>query len=1135
MSPLKIVTINTRGLNDPVKCQSVFNFLCRGGGDIFLIQECSIAFKENYKLFENRWTYGQSVWSGDNKNRASGLAVLFNNRQLHIQRVERVIDGRLMLVDIEGRGTRFRVINAYCPTETQDRQMVLQTIQTLVYCGREVIIGGDLNCIVDIADRRSTSFVQLDVSSHILQNIIKDCKLIDVYRQINPSTPGYTWNNGKSFSRIDFLFTTLGITPLTSTVEPVPFSDHHKLDCTVEIHGSIRSGQGPWKLNTSLLDNPQVVSKYRGKLNQWFTLQPLFESLGEWWEDVKHKTRAFFIAEGKKAAAKKRALQKRLQAKLQRYYLMSLSGFDVNEDIVKLKKDMSKLYNEKSRGVLTRSRVQHLEENEKCTRYFFKKLGKARHCIEAVLDKDRKEVRGSQDILEVVKSFYSDLYQEKSISEQSMSYFLSHLTTKLNNTDRDLLERDLTINEITKAMQSMQSNRTPGLDGLPKEFYSTFWDQLKEPLLHVFKESFSKGILPPSLRTGSISLLLKKGDRKDLRNWRPLTLLGVDIKILSKALFFRMQPVIDELVGEDQTCGVRGRSMTDSLALVRDSYLYAQDRHLPLCLLGLDLEKAFDSISHQYFQAVLSQLNFGTKFRTWVDLLYSDISSTVLVNGNCSAPFRVKSGVRQGCPLSPTLFILAIEPLACALRHSKTIRGLPIPGATGKEAKLSLYMDDLTLLLTDNKSITDTLLICDEFTFASGTKINKEKSEILCLNWREPVEHLGLAQKNETIKVLGVQIGKNMEKNNWESKLPKIRGKLLQWQDRDLTMTGKVLVLKAEILASLTHLAATFPIPHGFLASLKKIIFQFMWGGQHEKLKREIMFRPLEKGGKGVPDMEGKLKAMFVTPIINACLKPQLGPSWAFFAMFWVGRSVLRAWGKRPSQNRPYAQTWPKMYDVVLSCLGKCAFQPRPDKLTRADMEQILSPQHSRLTPVGTLTEEHSTTVWSNVSNPLLLNKHKDLAWQIVHQCLPTRAFLERRGCTRSAKCPRPSCGDSETVQHLFWSCPTATSVWSLVLPWLQALYRSPQCYEDIAYGCLKRNPTDEMEKWWVVINCVKESLWKARNVQVSRKYGMPQELVVRCMLNIFSDYLLQDMSTKQKRNKILLWKIPEIPLFENV
>lgn len=162
----------------------------------------------------------------------------------------------------------------------------------------------------------------------------------------------------------------------------------------------------------------------------------------------------------------------------------------------------------------------------------------------------------------------------------------------------------------------MENNKTPGLDGLPKEFYVTFWDQLKDPLLEVYKESFSTGTLPPSLQEGSIPLLFKKGQKEDLKNWRPLTLLGVDAKILSKALFFRVQPIVDTVVHIDQTCCVPGRSMSDSLALVRDSYLYCQDRNLPLCILGLDLKKAFDSVSHHYLKAVLTHLNFGQVFKS---------------------------------------------------------------------------------------------------------------------------------------------------------------------------------------------------------------------------------------------------------------------------------------------------------------------------------------------------------------------------------------------------------------------------------------------------------------------------------------------------------------------------------------
>lgn len=241
--------------------------------------------------------------------------------------------------------------------------------------------------------------------------------------------------------------------------------------------------------------------------------------------------------------------------------------------------------------------------------------------------------------------------------------------------DRTLLDEDIMIDEITRAMLSMQNNKAPGLDSLPKEYYFTFWEQLSLPLFLVYKESWDKRVLPLSMNKGVISLFWKKGFKKDLRNWRPLTLLGVDIKILAKALFFRLQSVIPKLIGVEQTCGILGCKMTDSLAVIRDSYLYSQEWNNPLCVLGIDLEKAFDNVNHTFLMKVLNNLGFGEGFRRCIQVLYNSCSSVVIVNGALTATVAVKSGVRQGRPLSPILFILVMEPLACALRLNESIKG----------------------------------------------------------------------------------------------------------------------------------------------------------------------------------------------------------------------------------------------------------------------------------------------------------------------------------------------------------------------------------------------------------------------------------------------------------------------------
>lgn len=104
-----------------MKCQSAFTFLYSEGHDIFLLQECNIPYREHYKSFQDRWAFGPSIWSGDNNSKASGVALLFKGQSFNIQKEQRVIDGRLLCVDVDWCHVILRIINVYCPPELQDR------------------------------------------------------------------------------------------------------------------------------------------------------------------------------------------------------------------------------------------------------------------------------------------------------------------------------------------------------------------------------------------------------------------------------------------------------------------------------------------------------------------------------------------------------------------------------------------------------------------------------------------------------------------------------------------------------------------------------------------------------------------------------------------------------------------------------------------------------------------------------------------------------------------------------------------------------------------------------------------------------------------------------------------------------
>ena len=334
------------------------------------------------------------------------------------------------------------------------------------------------------------------------------------------------------------------------------------------------------------------------------------------------------------------------------------------------------------------------------------------------------------------------------------------------------------------------------------------------------------------------------------------------------------------------------------------------------------------------------------------------------------------------------------------------------------------------------------------------------------------------------------------------------------------------MVIKAEIYASLTYLAATLPVTKEFLTPLRRAMFTFLWGSQQERVKREIMYRPTEKGGKAVPDLGTKLEALFLTPIINAVLIDNNTSLWSYFAKFWVGHMVTRKFGKRLPLNTPYAETRPELYEKANNLIKAAKFENNVvGKVNRVLVEKSLSPQTARLVPVGVLIENECVQVWKNVNCKILLNVHKDLAWSSVHNCLPTRAFLHRRGCSRNSKCPRENCNGDENVNHLLWSCPHSQRVWGFLRPWLADLYRDPTV-SDAIYGDLHSKEFEKWARWWAVVNCIKEAIWKCRNVLVFKKFSIPPETVAKLAMSVVRDYILKERKQYNNVELIELWKL---------
>lgn len=235
-------------------------------------------------------------------------------------------------------------------------------------------------------------------------------------------------------------------------------------------------------------------------------------------------------------------------------------------------------------NVVFLARVRDLEEGEKPTSYFFQamKVGRSAEMIPGLRGAGGL-VTGVQQMLGIAEAYYTDLFSMRPCDLEAQEACLSFLEARLSEEEVRGLEAPLTSEEVLGALSSMRDERAPGSDGLPKELYRGFWDVLGQDLVDVHRAILERGALSPSMRKGTVALLFKAGERCEL-NWRPLTLLNCDYKVLSKVATVRLKKVMASIVSPDQVCGVPGCSISWNLMAVRDVLDWVKDRRMPLAL-----------------------------------------------------------------------------------------------------------------------------------------------------------------------------------------------------------------------------------------------------------------------------------------------------------------------------------------------------------------------------------------------------------------------------------------------------------------------------------------------------------------------------------------------------------------------
>ncbi|XP_059823631.1 IQ calmodulin-binding motif-containing protein 1 isoform X1 [Hypanus sabinus] len=464
---------------------------------------------------------------------------------------------------------------------------------------------------------------------------------------------------------------------------------------------------------------------------------------------------------------------------------------------------------------------------------------------------------------EINKSF-QDFYTSLCHSEfpqdcGTMCDFLGKLNfPKLSPDDLSILETPMTNAEIKGVISSMNSGKAPGPDGYTAEFLECFSTTLSPWLYKVFEEAIRLGNLPQSFYRASSSLILKKDkDPTDCASYRPISLLNVNSKIFSKLLASRLEMVLPQIISEDLTGFIKNRYSFFNVRRLLN-IVYTPSHNISECVISLDAEKAFDRVEWPYLFNVLEEFNFSLTFISWIKLIYHTPVASVFTNNQRSPFFCLFRGTRQGCPLSPLLFDIALEPLAIAIRESQDILGINHGTDTHK---LSLYADDLLIFISNpEKSIPVVLSLLAQFSDFSGYKLNLNKSELFPLNRLVPIfGNLPFKLVNDSIIYLGIKITKNHKdlfKVNFVPLIDQMKCLFTKWSPLSLSLIGRINAIKMVILPKFLYIFQAVPIfiPKSFFTNVDSKISTYICQNKNPRLGKIYLQKAKKEDGLALPN-----------------------------------------------------------------------------------------------------------------------------------------------------------------------------------------------------------------------------------------------------------------------------------------
>jgi len=785
------------------------------------------------------------------------------------------IGSRLIAVPIKWGGHSFRLVNVYLQSGNAagQRFFIQQHVPGLVSQPANPahqIWGGDFNFVEDPSmDRFSTSasYTSRDNGTgEIWRNATPN--LTDQFRRLKPHSKSYSRLARGSASRIDRLYATHHFNSFIAkctTGDGTGFSDHRPVTLTLNARTPTQ-GPGLPRTRTTFAKDPGL----RQQFDQWLShriphLPTDHQQLLDAWPAFKRSIAAECGRLNKlyrltKTLPSYRQANEALKTAHQQMELPQVTAEQVTAAITDAevaRQQLAQATCQQRRHDTLRHRHKWFHRGERpqpaITRALRPRTSDAR-CA-ALLNDAQHLVTDGKQCANIMVKFWSDISKSPTTDADAQQQVLQELSAgcTIDPAEADALgSADVTAAEVMEAIKQAPGASSPGLDGIPFQLYRLFKQELAAPLAAIFSAMGNLRQTSEGLLDGAICSIIKTDehgqpmDRSQRTNYRPITLLSTDYRLLAKILANRANPILAQVIDAEQTAFLKDRDIGENIMLLQalPSLMKCRGLKDPLVVL-CDFTKAYDTICRSFLLKSITALGAGDGFVRWVSLLLTNTRACAVTNGFRSGFREFEAGVRQGCPLSPLLYLFVATALLRFLKQ-QSLLGISIHG--GPKLVATQYADDTQVFLQDMHRLPAFVRAMRIFGNASGQRLNEAKTKAMWLLNPYPARPLLPRTAHgfrlvTTAKVLGIHVGEDAPpaEQQWNeriSKLEKVLGKVV---GMPLSIFGRAFCSSAYAVSTVLYHAefSEQPTPQQ-IHRLTQLIAKVVEAGLHPLSTRRV-------------------------------------------------------------------------------------------------------------------------------------------------------------------------------------------------------------------------------------------------------------------------------------------------------